>query len=630
MVEPSDNLRLGRRGLEEVSGLCILEDLQWEPNKKCFYLRFSVSVSSISPFVPALSEWYMTIDPAYPYGNIGIFPSVYNSICSTFPHQSNNSRIDSNGLWRSGKLCVEFDSISLGIHAFDREPITAEDRLYWYGKRAVLWVQSAADNALVSRGDFFELPDYSVPAKLLFVYNEDPVSLMQWEDCDEKTGLAQVCIKKNSSDLTIIYVTSFRTKSNEAIYLPCWGNRNFLSENNSAEESALWIRLSSPPLLDPWQAPMTFFELQKACGSQGIDLYAVIKEAAPKLRDGKPHLLLFGFPVPKKLGEEPVEMLWQALYLPTLSYKKSVNPKFQSGKKKSSPGKLLGVPAGFRPGELGWWQNDLQEVLTPNTALLWVKSENWSGRRIIARGQLPREICKRRIAMIGCGSLGSTLSELLVRGGVTKILCIDDDNVFQGNLCRHTLTMQSLFQHKSSSLAKRLSEISPHIQAEAYETTFCFDSYNHPSPDISSYDTIIETTGSDLVLAQLAKLANKKKLIVSASVGLGAKRIYLCMFKKAHPNISFFNELISPYLIKDQNDCATLVPDLPRDGIGCWHPLFPATASDMWMAAGTVQKAMERFVACREHDSLVMVYEAQFVDQMFAGFRPVEVNYDNL
>ena len=102
------------------------------------------------------------------------------------------------------------------------------------------------------------------------------------------------------------------------------------------------------------------------------------------------------------------------------------------------------------------------------------------------------------------------------------------------------------------------------------------------------------------------------------------------MFKKAHPNISFFNELISPYLIKDQNDCAALLPDLPRDGIGCWHPLFPATASDMWMAAGTVQKAMERFVACREHDSLVMVYEAQFVDQMFAGFRPVEVNYDNL
>ena len=110
MMEPSENIRIGRRGLEEVSGLSILDDLQWDQVCERFFIRVSINIENASSLVPAQSEWYITIAPEYPYGEICVHPSARRSINCTFPHQSNNSRIAENGLWREGKICVSFDS----------------------------------------------------------------------------------------------------------------------------------------------------------------------------------------------------------------------------------------------------------------------------------------------------------------------------------------------------------------------------------------------------------------------------------------------------------------------------------------------------------------------------------------
>jgi len=33
---------------------------------------------------------------------------------------------------------------------------------------------------------------------------------------------------------------------------------------------------------------------------------------------------------------------------------------------------------------------------------------------------------------------------------------------------------------------------------------------------------------------------------------------------------------------------------LPREGIGCWHPIFPARADDVWLAASLALKSLEQ------------------------------------
>ena len=630
MMEPSENIRIGRRGLEEVSGLSILDDLQWDQVSKRFFIRVSINIEIASSLVPAQSEWYITIAPEYPYGEIGVHPSARHSINCTFPHQSNNFRIAENGLWREGKICVTFDSMALGIHAHDREPASVEDRLSWYGERAVLWVRNAAEDTLVSTGDLFELPDFSPKVLEIFAFNEDTVSFMQWEECTNQAGFATIRIKDNPGAAPVLFVTSFLTEDKETVYQPCWSNVSFVNENSSDEECAIWIKLDRPPCVRHSQAPVTFSELQEACLTQGVHFYKTIKQFAPKLRDGAPHLILFGFPVSQRIGDPPDEIAWQAMRLPTLSFQKKVNPKFQSGKKNKLSGWELGATCGFRPGETGWWQNDMQSILSPGKELEWIKSENWSNHCILSRGQYAQDLCRKKVAVVGSGSLGSALSELLVRGGVRQLCCIDGDVVLQGNLCRHSLSMQELGQIKSVALAKRLSSINPHTIISSNDDYLRLNSDCSLSPDLSPFDIVIDTTGSDQVIELLAQTADKKRLILSASVGLGAKRLYICMFKKANPAIAHFLKMLSPFFSKDQEECGLAMSELPREGIGCWHPLFPATASDMWMAAGVTQKALEQFVIQQEHNSLIAVYESKTCDGLFTGFNPVEVEYDSL
>lgn len=627
MINPSDNLRRGRRNLEGISGLSIIDDLQWDHLSKSFYLHVCIEVEDSSPFIPSKTEWYISIDPAYPYGDIEVYPSVQNGITCTFPHQSNNHSLAKNNLWRMGKICLSFNSISLGIHAFDKEPSSVDDRLLWYVERAALWVRSAAKNELTAAGDVFELPDFSPTDSELFAFSEDPVSFIQWQDSDKNCGYASIRRIRNSVGTPLSYVSSFLSNDEEKIYWPSWGSY-FSDRAEEPETLALWIRLNEPLCINNWQAPMTFEELQEACSRQGVDFFEILRAHAYRFRDGQSHFVIFGFPIPRRIGEEPEEITWQAIRLPILSFKNRTNPRFQSGKKACSSGVPLGVPHGFRPGEIGWWQNDKQAVLKKSAPLLWIKSENWNKRSIIARGQLSNSLCKNRVAVIGAGSLGSMVSELLIRGGVNCLSCVDGDTLSMGNLCRHTLTLQDIERPKSEVLAEHLKSINPHARIMAYKSFYSFSSSGFSSSDLKKYDIVIDTTGIDQVLAMLSQAASKKKVIMSASVGLGAKRVYICLFKKANPNTSAFLDLISPYLFLDRKDCSAKMSDLPRDGLGCWHPLFPASASDMWLAASISQKALESFIDDSDHLSLVLVYEAQYRGSIFSGYTPAEVVYD--
>ena len=76
------------------------------------------------------------------------------------------------------------------------------------------------------------------------------------------------------------------------------------------------------PVVNEWQAPETFGELLAACEKQHIDLMCILQKIISKIRDGKRHLLLIGFPVPRFFGGEPEMISWKALYLPIVSYGK--------------------------------------------------------------------------------------------------------------------------------------------------------------------------------------------------------------------------------------------------------------------------------------------------------------------
>jgi len=73
----------------------------------------------------------------------------------------------------------------------------------------------------------------------------------------------------------------------------------------------------------------------------------------------------------------------------------------------------------------------------------------------------------RRIAIVGCGSFGSALADMLVRAGVGKLTLVDPELLAIENLGRHVLTRRDVGQPKVHALARRLRDINPDLEVEA-------------------------------------------------------------------------------------------------------------------------------------------------------------------
>jgi len=77
--------------------------------------------------------------------------------------------------------------------------------------------------------------------------------------------------------------------------------------------------------------------------------------------------------------------------------------------------------------------------------------------------QLPtnfsQTIHKKNLIIVGCGGIGSPLSELLIRGGFLNLTIIDTDTIDETNLQRQTYTEQDINTKKTKALKKRLNAI---------------------------------------------------------------------------------------------------------------------------------------------------------------------------
>ncbi len=624
---PTEEMRRGRRRIEEISAITLLKDWTWDDATEQFYICFNICLEHDYKNIQKITEWYVTSTALYPFGPISIYPSCQNSITKTFPHQSINAFEEKNHLWRKGKLCVDLIDHTLGNRTIEREPFTTDERLYWNLQRAVLWVRAVSEDKLISNGDFFELPDFPINSNTVFAFQEDTVSMMIWEEIEESFGIAKVIRRDSENGIPVDVIHSYWSIDlKKELYVPAWGST--VKESCDYEE-ALWIKLSEVPVINGWQAPVDLGGLKDICLSQGLDLLEILKQFAPRARDKKHHLLLLGFPIPKRVGEDPYELTWQAIRLPMLSCGKYTNCGSRPGKKRSKS-LTHGAARGFRPNEIGWWLTDQNTILKDSMELSWLTSENWSSRTIKGRGMLPTEFAEQRIAIIGLGSLGSAIAELLVRAGASHLTLIDGDILATGNLCRHTLGLTEIYHSKSQCIAERLINIDPNVRVKYVDEYLSLNDNKDIVPDMSKCDMIIDTTGEDNVLAMLSSVRWKHSVFLcSSSVGLGARRLYINLQHENKPDYGDFLKLTRHYFQKDMHDNHE---ELPRDGIGCWHPLFPARADDMWFAASTTVKAIESFmIAYKKYKSreISLIYRIIQKDNVFAGIRLIKKKYRN-
>lgn len=90
------------------------------------------------------------------------------------------------------------------------------------------------------------------------------------------------------------------------------------------------------------------------------------------------------------------------------------------------------------------------------------------------RNPQEREALARcHISIVGCGSFGSALADMLVRAGLGKLTLIDPESLSIENIGRHVLTSRDVGRAKVHALAERLREVNPELELEAREEKFC-------------------------------------------------------------------------------------------------------------------------------------------------------------
>lgn len=197
-------------------------------------------------------------------------------------------------------MCLEVNTIS----TFQSESYSVDERLLYHVKRAINWLELAAKGQLVADDEPFELPEFTLSnvLEMQFAFSEDIVTFMQWESTDCRYGIAELDVYKSKP--FVYYVKQFKSLNGNIEHYTQWG-KHLSKTNIFSPINAPWILLKQPPVINEWQAPETLGDLIDACNSQHIDVMNVLKNVVSKIRDGKRHLLLLGFPVPKTFGGEP-------------------------------------------------------------------------------------------------------------------------------------------------------------------------------------------------------------------------------------------------------------------------------------------------------------------------------------
>ncbi|WP_335205887.1 ThiF family adenylyltransferase [Nostoc sp.] len=597
---PSTELLAARRTLDGISCVKLLHDWTWSEQVAKWTLHCRIHIhSQPSPFIPQSTDWYVLVSPEYPWGDIGFYPAKENGLIHTFPHQNFNSCGDSKVPWRKGKLCLDTSVHALGRQGYHSEPYDYYWRLEWHFRRAIEWLVAASEDKLVSPGEPLELPYFPLRNFLTIAFSESAESFTQWQKIPDPVGLVHLVQLRKKPD--VFFVKSFQSIRGKELLRLMWGKE--MNELKNESVLGIWIRLKKIPVFKPWQVPLIWKELREVCREQEININEQLKIAAKFIRDGKSHIALIGFPIPAEIDGLLYQTHWQALQLPILS----------EGIKNAK---------GFRTNEEGYWQRDRTEILRGDVNLVWVNSENWHISHIATRGKLPEPLASKKILLLGAGAIGSAVAEMLSRGNAQKITILDSDTLEIGNLTRHTLSLHYLKVEKATSIAARLNSTSPYATVVGIDRNFP-QLEETDKVDIQQSEIILDCTGSDAVLYHLEHfLWGSRKLFISISLGIGGKRLFLfSAYSDSFPKATF-RAMLNPWLQKELKEYEG--QQLPREGIGCWYPVFPARIDDVWMMASIAVKYIESSSVLPPEKPNLAVFEQLYANDTFVGVHQVD------
>lgn len=529
--------------------------------------------------VPESVTLRVSIPETFPRGPVDFYPENV----SAFPHQDAET----------GKLCLPEEALA---------PLDAS-RLVCYVKWALEWCEDAANGRLLQSGELYELPDFSrkllelpLPTNVPFIFEESPNSYGKWEPLLCTSGDVECYWGKG---IPAIFAVRFRQKDSSLIreseFTP-----DVLDTGHKIEGNWLLV----PDIrYERHRPPQTYEEMDTLCSRNGLDFYTLLKEVWNLKNSYKFGILLIGFPIPEKVGAPFTEIHWQPLLFQNLK-----------GFRASKQRRRLKGPA--RKSRQIWQRLKENGCFSPSQQLPWGQVENVARDRLYTRGAYPLKVQTTPIVIFGCGALGSSIAELLTRGGVHQMSLVDPDTIKFGNLCRHTLDGSSVEKNKAQALAETLSRANPLSRIKGYSDRVPLDSRSDKAirQVLTDAEVFVDCTTSEAAFQWLNQYAveNGKRLI-SLFFNFHAELLTLCISGKCRSCLEIFKDL--NYAVQEKY--TPLDPDVyfyqPSkdeqiiEGAGCWHPTFPALNAHIQILAAHAVDIISHSITTKQETGIAAI-----------------------
>lgn len=535
----------------------------------------------------------VVIPETFPREPVDFYPGNVNA----FPHQDAES----------GKLCLPEEALA---------PLNAS-RLVCYVKWAIEWLEDAANGRLLQTGEPYELPDFSrkflespLPANVPFIFEESPKRYGKWEPFLGASGDVECYWGKG---IPAIFAVKFYQKDGSLVRESEFA-QDALETNSKIKGKWLIVR---DIRYERHRPPQTYEEMDTLCSRNSLDFYTLLKEVWNLKNSYKFGILLIGFPIPEKVGSPFTEIHWQPLLFQNLNG-------FRSQKRKP---RLKG-PA-RKPRQI-WQRLKENGCFSPSQQLPWGQVENVARDRLYTRGAYPSKVQATPIAVFGCGALGSSIAELLTRGGVHQMSLVDPDTIKFGNLCRHTLDGSSIGRNKAQALAETLSLANPLSRIKGYSDRVPLDSRSDKAirQVLTAAEVFVDCTTSEAAFQWLNQYAveNGKRLI-SLFFNFHAELLTLCISGEGRSCLEIFKDL--NYAVQEKY--TPLDPDVyfyqPSkdeqiiEGAGCWHPTFPALNAHIQILAAHAVDIISHSITTKQETGIAAIVKrknliAQNSDQL--------------
>lgn len=311
--------------------------------------------------------------------------------------------------------------------------------------------------------------------------------------------------------------------------------------NLENKNEGIWLYIEKEPIIRNRLISQNWEELTPYVNQEQVDFLYKYQQNLDK--DKKSFFLMLGY---KIFNRTSTEIHWELIHIP-----RKFN--FSKGVKKHNN-----------------WIRKFKR-----NKILWCRSCNISYERLFGRGRLHEKITKANILIIGTGAIGSSLAEIIVRSGATRIELSDFDIVESGNLCRSEFFLCDESEYKTISILSQLTAISPFVEIttrfEIQKTLPNDESFITMKSQLSEFDIIFDCT-TDMEMAYMLDKMKLKAVIFNLSITDKAKE-FVCVY--GGNNVAIQKHEI----FKNLNISEEEVDFYPE--AGCGYPTFQANYNDI-------------------------------------------------